>query len=174
MDKKKKQEVREAVAGKLGDANAVIVTEYRGLTVEQVTALRVQLRKAKAEYKVVKNRIAKKAIEEHAKEFEGMKDALKGPVGLVYVFGDFAQAAKATLDFQKDNEIFEIKSAFSEGSLMTKAQLVSIADLPSKEVLLGQIVGSLINPHRNLLGVLSGVQRKVVQVINAIKETKTA
>ncbi|MGE0175159.1 MAG: 50S ribosomal protein L10 [Oligoflexales bacterium] len=174
MDRQGKEKIREEVAKKFLDAKAVIVTEYRGLTVEQLTNLRVELRKASAEYKVVKNRLAKKAIDNEVKDLDGVKGKLKGPIGLILCYGDVAQATKTTLDFQKNNEIFQVKAGFSEKALLSPADLEALASLPSKDVLLAQIVGSLVAPHRNILGVLNGVARDLVRVIGAIKDKKTA
>lgn len=173
MDRQGKLQLKEQLADRFKKSNAVLVAEYRGLTVEQVTNLRVVLRGANAEFKVLKNRIAKKAIEADVQEMAELAEALKGPVGLVYAYGDSAQATKATLEFEKANPTFKVTAGHMEGELLSREGLKSIADLPSKEVLLGQIVGSLVSPHRGLLNVLNGVSRNLVQVINAIKETKS-
>jgi large subunit ribosomal protein L10 len=174
MDRQGKAKIREEVAKKFLDAKAVIVTEYRGLTVEQISALRIELRKASAEYKVVKNRVAVKAIDNEAKDYDALKGKLKGPVGLIYCYGDVAQATKATLDFQKNNELFQVRAGFSENALLSTKDLTALASLPSREVLLAQIVGSMVAPHKNLLGVVNAVARDLVGVIRAIKDKKTA
>ena len=174
MDRKQKQALRESTAERFKKSNAVIVAEYRGLTVEQMTKLRVALRKASAEFKVVKNRIAKKAIELDFQEMGGLAPNLKGPIGLVCAYGDAAQVTKAVLDFEKDNPNFKVTAGHMEGAPLNKANLQALADLPSKEVLLAQIIGSLVAPHRGLLGVLNGVPRNLVQVINAIKDKKSS
>lgn len=174
MDFKGKGKLREATAEKLKKANSVIVAEYRGLTVEEVSALRVELRKSDAELKVVKNRVAKKAIEMDVPELDGIKDNLKGPVSLVLSYGDLAQTAKTVLEFEKDHDNLVVKAGAVENKAVSVADLKAIADLPSKDVMIGQIVGSLVSPHRGLIGVLGGVQRQLVQVINAIKDSKTA
>jgi large subunit ribosomal protein L10 len=174
LSKAQKAEMNRKIADRLKEANAAIVAEYRGLTVAELTDLRVRLRESKAEFRVFKNRIAKKALQEGGlPNVEPISGAMKGPVGLVVVYGDAAQAAKALLDFAKDKENFKVTTGVLDGKAVSPAELKAISELPSKPVLLGRLVGTLIAPHRNLLGVLGGVQRNLVQVINAIKEKKS-
>ncbi|MCX6129053.1 MAG: 50S ribosomal protein L10 [Proteobacteria bacterium] len=175
MDRKRKQSLREETVVRFKKSKAVLVAEFRGLTVEEMTKLRVALRQASAEFRVVKNRIAKKAISLEFQELEGLSKSLVGPVGLICSYGsDSAQVTKAALNFEKDHPNFKVTAGHMEGAALNKTQLQSIADLPSKEVLLAQIIGSLVAPHRGLLGVLNGVNRNLVQVINAIKDKKTS
>jgi large subunit ribosomal protein L10 len=171
-DRAAKQVVRENIKGCLGRANAAIVSEYRGLTVAELTELRIELRKVDSEFRVINNRIAKKAVEDGLTDIEPMKDLLKGPVGVVYLYGDAAAGAKAVLKFAKTNEKFKVTGGVMEGSRLSENDLKALADLPSKEVLLAQIIGTLVAPHRGILGVLNGVTRNLVQVINAIKDKK--
>ncbi|MFW7377932.1 MAG: 50S ribosomal protein L10 [Oligoflexus sp.] len=172
MDRQGKQQLRQEFSERFKKSNALIVAEYRGLTVEQVTDLRIKLREASAEFKVLKNRVAKKAISEDVQDMSDLSGSLKGPIGVVCAFGDTAQAMKTALEFEKANPSFKVTAGHMEGSVVSKEQIKAIADLPSKEVLLAQIVGSLVAPHRGLLGVLNGVSRNLVQVINAIKDKK--
>ena len=172
MSKARKAVVKKDIAERLQKANAAIVAEYRGLTVAELTELRVKLREAKAEFKIVKNRIAKVAIKEDAPSNEPIHAKLKGPVGLVIVYGDAAQAAKSLIEFGKDKENFKVTAGVFDGKAVTAADLKAISELPSKEVLLARLVGTLVAPHRGLLGVINGVPRQLVQVINAIKDKK--
>lgn len=172
MDRQGKYKLREEFSERFKKSNALIVAEYRGLTVEQVTDLRVKLREASAEFKVLKNRVAKKSISEDVTHLEGLAPQLKGPIGVVCAFGDTAQAMKTALEFEKNNPNFKVTAGHMEGAVISKEEIKAIADLPSKEVLLAQIIGSLVAPHRGLLGVLNGVSRNLVQVINAIKDKK--
>lgn len=174
MDRQGKENLRKETADALGKVSAVILAEYRGLSVADVTNLRVELRKSDAVFKVVKNRVVKKAIELEQPDFGQISDDFKGPIGVVYAFGDAAQTTKTALEFGKDHPEFVVKGGFFDKNRVSENELKAIADLPSKEVLLGQIVGSLVSPHRGLLGVLNGVSRQLVQVINAIKDTKQA
>lgn len=173
MNRDQKAQVKEAIGENLTKIDSVIFAEYRGLTVEELTELRVKLREAKAEFHVVKNRLAKKAITDHAPDMEVVAEELKGPIGVVYSFGDSAQTAKTVLEFEKNHPKLVVKAGYMDKSKLSSANLKEIADLPSKEELMAKIVGSIVSPHRNLVGVLSGVNRQLVQVIGAIKDTKS-
>jgi large subunit ribosomal protein L10 len=165
---------QQTLSEKLATSSALVVTEYSGLTVEQLTKLRNELRKADAEVKVAKNRLLKRAIEADHPGYDKLTASLKGPNAFVYVRGDIAQAAKSLIDFEKENEAFKIKAAVLDGELVPQSSFKAIADLPSKEVLLAKIIGSLVSPHRGLVTALSGVSRNLVQVIAAIRDKKSA
>jgi large subunit ribosomal protein L10 len=169
-----KNEVRGIAAERFRKANAAIVAEYRGLTVADLTELRVGLRKANSEFRIINNRIVKKAIDNDGlADIEPLKKSLKGPLGVVFAYGDVAASAKVVLEFAKTKELFKVTGGVMEGAAVSVDQLEALSNLPSKEVLLGQIIGTLVSPHRGLLGVLNGVSRNLVQVINAIKDKKS-
>lgn len=172
MDRKGKEALREVAEGRFEKANAAVLAEYRGLTVASLTELRKALKKVNGEFRIVKNRVAKKAVEGKAQDAKALADSLKGPVGIAFLYGDAAAGAKALSDFEKNNELFKITAGVMDSKKLSANDVKAIASLPSKEVLLGQIVGLLVSPHRGILGVLNGVPRNLVQVINAIKEKK--
>jgi large subunit ribosomal protein L10 len=172
MDRKGKEALREVAEGRFEKANAAVLAEYRGLTVASLTELRKALKKVNGEFRIVKNRVAKKAVEGNAQDAKALADSLKGPVGIAFLYGDAAAGAKALSDFEKNNELFKITAGVMDSKKLSANDVKAIASLPSKEVLLGQIVGLLVSPHRGILGVLNGVPRNLVQVINAIKEKK--
>jgi large subunit ribosomal protein L10 len=172
MDRKGKEALRVVAEGRFEKANAAVLAEYRGLTVASLTQLRKALKKVNGEFRIVKNRVAKKAVEGKAQDAKGLADSLKGPVGIAFLYGDAAAGAKTLSDFEKENELFKITAGVMDSKKLSAKDVKAIASLPSKEVLLGQIVGLLVSPHRGLLGVLNGVPRNLVQVINAIKEKK--
>lgn len=175
MDRAQKQALGDTLAERFEQANGAVVAEYRGLTVADLTDLRTKLRAANADFKVLKNRVAKKAIEAKSPKTAAILEDLKGPIGLVLINGDFAAATKSLLEFGKDRpELFVVKAGVMDAKRVTVEELKAISELPSKEVLLGRIVGTLVAPHRGLLNVLNGVPRNLVQVINAIKETKNS
>ena len=124
------------------------------------------------EFRIVKNRVAKKAVLGKAETAKGLADSLKGPVGIAFLYGDAAAGAKALSDFEKTNELFKITAGVMESRKLSAVEVKAIASLPSKEVLLGQILGLLVSPHRGILGVVNAVPRSLVQVINQIKEKK--
>jgi len=173
MDRIQKAALREDLSERFGKAKAAVLAEYRGMTVEQVTALRRAVRKAGGEFKVLKNRVAKKAIATD-ENFKALADDLKGPIGVIYLYQDPAEGAKSIIEFAKDNEKFVVTAGVLDRKRVSAGDLKAIATLPSREVLLSQIIGSLVAPHRGLLGVLNGVSRNLVQVLNAIKEKKSS
>jgi large subunit ribosomal protein L10 len=175
MDRAQKAALRDSLAERFEKANGAVVAEYRGLTVAELTELRIKLRAAGAEFKVLKNRVAKKAIEAKSPKTAAILNDLKGPIGLVLINGDFAAATKSLLEFGKERaELFKITAGVMDAKRVSPDELKAISELPSKEVLLGRIVGTLVSPHRGLLNVLNGVPRNLVQVINAIKDKKNA
>jgi large subunit ribosomal protein L10 len=172
MTKEAKKQLKVKVAEKLVKVNAAIVAEYRGLTVGELTELRVKLREAKAEFRIIKNRIAKVAMKEDAPALGPIIDAMKGPVGLILVFGDPAPAAKALNEFGKDRENFKVTKGVFEGAALSPAQLKEIADLPSREVMLGQIAGMIQSPAQRVLNLAVAIPRQVIQMIVALSEKK--
>lgn len=174
MDRKRKEEVRVEFSQKFAGTTATFVAEYRGMTVGELTDLRRDLRKSKSEFRVFKNRIAKKAFEHEIKDGKGLSDRLKGPVGLVLVKGDAAAAAKSMLEFTKTHPLFVVTGGLLDNKVVSVEDIKALSSLPSREVLLGRIVGSLVSPHRGILGVLTGVQRNLVYALAAIRDQKKA
>lgn len=173
LSRQSKEKIRESFTEDFNGSSSAIVAKYSGLSVGEMTELRQQLRKSDTKFKVVKNRIALKSMEVDG--VDGVKDLselLKGPVGIAFVKGDPAQAAKTLLDFQKEHPAFEVKGGIVDAKSTSLGEISEIAALPSKTELLAKIVGSIVAPHRGLLNILNGVPRNVVQVINAIKDTK--
>ncbi|MCB9228392.1 MAG: 50S ribosomal protein L10 [Deltaproteobacteria bacterium] len=171
-DKAAKTALRDELAGLFNKAQAAIVAEYSGISANELANLRVELRKIDTEFKVVKNRIAKKAIEDSAHSAEELKDRLTGPVGVAYLNGDVAAGAKAMLAFAKGNEKFKVTGGVFEGKALSVKDIQALSELPSREELLAKIIGSLVSPHRGLLHCINGVGSNLVRVINAIKDKK--
>ena len=121
-----------------------MLTEYRGLTVRQLADLRKQLKAAAAEYKVVKNRLARLAVKDL--DLGPLGSHFKGPTGLVFTTKDPVPVAKALQTFVRANPLLTIKVGFVEGKLVQPAELKALADLPSKEALRSQLVGALQGP----------------------------
>lgn len=172
MDRNAKVQWRDEVVQELDKAGALFLANYSGMTVEELTALRRELRAVEADFRVVKNTVAKKAV-------QGRKEAVasalfKGQTGVIFARGDVAKVAKTVSDAGKKYEKFQVLGGCMEGSLLEPKSVETLASLPSKEVLLAKIIGSMVAPHRGLLGVLNGVSRNMVQVINAIKEQKAS
>jgi len=173
IDKARKEAMREELAGLFNKATASVIAEYRGITAQELSELRVELRKVNTEFKVIKNRIARKAVEGEASDSVALSSKLVGPIGIAYMYGDVAAGTKAMLEFQKSHEKFKVTAGVMEGKVLGPDDLQALSDLPSKEVLLARIIGTLVSPHRGLLHVLNGVGTNLVRVINAIKDTKS-
>jgi large subunit ribosomal protein L10 len=154
-------ELKERFAG----VQTAVLTEYRGLTVRQLSDLRKQLKGASAEYKVVKNRLARIAIKDSA--LDGLGKHLTGPTGVAYTRHDPVSVAKALQAFVKNNPALTIKVGVVEGKVLEPSALKSLADLPSKEALRAQLVGALQGPMSKLVTLLTAVQGELVRVFEA-------
>ncbi len=139
--KQKEAEV-DALAEKIKTAKLVLLTDYRGINVEDVTHLRADLRKSKSEYKVIKNNITKRALEKCG--IEGLEDKLEGPTAVILDGEDYLEPAKAIYNFAKDNDFYKIKGGIIEGKVMTAEEIITLAKLPSRETLLGMLAGALL------------------------------
>lgn len=154
-------ELTERFAG----VQTAVLTEYRGLTVRQLSDLRKQLKGASAEYKVVKNRLARIALKDSA--LDGLGKHLTGPTGVAYTRHDPVSVAKALQAFVKNNPALTIKMGVVEGKVLEPSALKSLAELPSKEALRAQLVGALQGPMSKLVTLLTAVQGELVRVIEA-------
>ena len=137
----KEKEVKE-LADKLKEAKMVLLTDYRGINVEDVTNLRTELRNAKAEYKVIKNNIIRRALEVNGES--GLNELLEGPTAIVYGTGDYLEPAKIIYNFSKDNDFYKIKGGIIDGKVMTAEEIITLAKLPSRQELLGMLAGALL------------------------------
>jgi large subunit ribosomal protein L10 len=164
--------IGDQLAEKFGKANAAFVAEYRGMKAEELNALRRDLRAVNSQFTIVKNRLAKKAVTLKATDSIDLSDKLRGPVGVAYIYGDVAAGAKALFNFSKTNKNLVITGGVFEGKLYSAAELESISELPSKEVLMARLLGTLVAPHRRLMGALKGVSGNLVRTIGAIKDKK--
>ena len=138
----KKQAQVEELAKELKEAKVVLLTDYRGITVTDVTKLRADLRNVNAEYKVIKNNIVKRALDANG-ETE-LDSALEGPVALVIGKEDYLEPSKVIYNFTKDHDFYKIKGGVIEGKVMTAEEIITLAKLPSKETLLSMLAGALL------------------------------
>jgi large subunit ribosomal protein L10 len=142
-----------------------IITDYRGLTVTDLQNLRAQLRPHNAERRVAKNTLTKIAARQHG--MEALEPQLEGPTALVTAFDDVVQPAKVVSDFVRTSRILQIRAAMLEGSMISVAQVEALASMPSKEVLIGRVVGGFSSPLYGIVGVLSGPIRSLAYVLQA-------
>lgn len=137
----KKEEVTK-LANKIKEAKLVLLTDYRGVNVEDVTGLRADLRKSNTEYSVIKNNITRRALAEAG--IEGLEDKLVGPTAVIMSNEDYLEPSKTIYEFTKNNEYYKIKGGVIDGKVMTAEEIITLAKLPSKETLLSMLAGALL------------------------------
>ena len=169
----KKQIVADMIE-KLKTAQAGVLVDYCGLTVEEDTDLRNKLRAAGVEYKVVKNTLTRFAAKEVG--FDELDAVLNGPTSLAVSYDDPVAPAKVIADFAKDNEKLEIKSGFLDGKVISLEEINQLAKTPSKDVLIAKIMGSLNSPISALTRTLQAIVDNGVELseIEAPKKEETA
>ena len=153
----KKKEVEE-LAEKFKKAKLVLLTDYKGISVEDVTKLRASLRTTDTEYKVIKNNITRRALAKC--EYEGLEDLLVGPTAVVMNNEDYLETAKTIYNFTKDNDYYKIKGGIIEGKVMTAEEIITLAKLPSKETLIGMLAGALLGNITKLAVALNEVKKQ--------------
>ncbi|NLC87951.1 MAG: 50S ribosomal protein L10 [Clostridiaceae bacterium] len=139
---KQKEEEVKVLAEKVKGAKLVLLTDYRGISVEDVTGLRNTLRDTKSEYKVIKNNIIKRALDKNGEN--GLDSVLEGPTAMIISEEDYLDPLKAIYQFSKKNEYYKIKGGIIEGKLMSAEDLITLAKLPSRQELLGMLAGALL------------------------------
>lgn len=153
-----KKPVVEEISANIKDAQSVVLVDYRGLTVEQDTQLRKNLREAGVGYKVYKNTMMNFAFK--GTEFEGLAPYLEGPSAMAYSDTDATAPARVLAEFAKKADKLQIKAGVVEGTVYDAAGMAKIADIPSREVLLGRLLGSMQSPIANLARVLNQIAEK--------------
>ncbi|MFB0505964.1 MAG: 50S ribosomal protein L10 [Thermodesulfobacteriota bacterium] len=170
MNRKEKERVVSELHEKLQELRAVIVTDYRGLNVEEITRLRRQLGEASVEYRVVKNTLMRLASKETS--LEGLSDLFVGPTAMAFSNNDPLAPARVLLEFSKDMPMLEIKGGLVEGRVVGPHEIAAMARLPGREVLLGNLLRLLKGGHFHLVNVLSAHIRRLVQVLEMIRATR--
>ncbi len=164
--------VVEEIRQKLADSQAVFITEYRGLTVSQLATVRNALRPADAQLAVYKNTLAKLAVREAG--LDGLDDLLVGPTALTFVQGDVAGAAKALRDSSRTLPALVVKGGVLGEATLTEADVLTLADLPSREELLAKFAGALQAPLVKTAGLLQALPRNFAYGLNALIEKQAA
>lgn len=172
MNRSEKEASVEQLRADLEPDGHVVLTEYRGLTVEQMSRLRRQVRSASGTLKVMKNTLMRRAVEGTSKEVLG--EFLTGPNALVYTKADPVPMVKVVAAASKEYAAMEVKGGVVEGRQLTAAEILRIAELPSRDEMLGKMLGSLMSPLQGFANVLQGVPRKLVYALEAIRQAKGA
>lgn len=161
-------ELREEIKG----SKAFLLTDYRGLTVSEISALRRNLRNSGAEYKVVKNTLFELAAQELGEE--SIAQYLEGPTAVAFVQDDPIAPAKAIVDFMRDHKALSIKGGFVEGHLYGADQIQALSKIPPRDILLSQMIGAFQSPIAGLVGTLQGVMSNLVYTLQAVADQKAA
>ena len=153
-----KQPIVDEIAGYIKDAQGVVLVNYRGLTVEQDTQLRKQLRQAGVVYKVYKNTLVKRAIA--GIEFEAMAEQLEGPTAIAISATDATAPARILSNFAKTADALELKCGVVEGTYYDAAGIQVIANIPSRDELISKLLGSIQSPITNFARVIKQIAEK--------------
>ncbi len=174
MDNPRQEKVAvvEEITAKLNASDAVIITEYRGMSVGQLAALRRQLRPAGGEYKVYKNTLARFAAQNAG--VSDLASLLAGPSGITFVQGDAAAVAKALRDAARTNPLLVLKGGIMGGRVISAKDVEALADLPSRDVLLAKFAGALQAPLVKTAGLLQAIPRNFAYGLKALIEQKEA
>ncbi len=166
MNREEKQATIEEIAAQIEGAEAIFAVDYRGISVPQAAELRSKLRDADATFRVVKNRLTKRAADQAGED--RLAELLEGPTALTFVRGDTAMAAKTISTFNKEHEILAFKGGFMDRLSLDEDRFKSIARLPSREVLNGQFAGVVASPLtglvRGLGSMISGLATQLQQI----------
>lgn len=153
-----KQPIVQEISDVIKDSQTVVVVDYRGLSVAEDTLLRKQLREAGISYKVYKNTLVSRAVE--GTEYESLKDVLEGPNAFAVSKEDATAPARLLAEFAKKAPALEIKAGIVEGTFYDAAGMKEIAKIPSREVLISRLLGSMKSPISNLARVLNQIAEK--------------
>jgi len=169
LSRKRKEELVESYAERLGRCQMAIWADYRGLNMGRFEDLRRRLRQVGAETMVVKNTLLRIALDQSSLPTAGQ--LMEGPNAIVFVYDDLASAARVVTAFARENEqAFKIKGGVLGGQVVDAGQVADLENLPTREVLLAQVVGGMSAPISGLVGTLSAVMRGLLNVLNAHRE----
>jgi large subunit ribosomal protein L10 len=160
----------DEVKAKVGSTTTAVVTEYRGLTVAEISRIRRQLRTLGADYKVFKNTLVRRAVA--GTSAEPLTQFLEGPTAIAFVDGDISAVAMALRDFAKASPKLVLKGGVLDGKALSPKDIGALADLPSRDVLLAQFAGLLASPLRTMAGLLKAVPQNFAYGLSALLDSK--
>lgn len=173
MKRSEKEHIVAEVAETVSRASALYFTDFTGLTVEQATELRRELRKAGVQYRVVKNTLIRKALEQ-VSGYDKVYDRLVGPTGIAFAFDDVVAPARVIEKFSKKHEKLSLKVAVLEKQVYDGSKLKELAQLPSKKDMMASILGSVQAPLAGVPTVINAIMRDLVSVIDQLAQKKAA
>ena len=170
MNREQKAQVIEEVAGAIKESEAVFAVDYRGISVPQAAELRTALRGTDSTFTIVKNTLAERAADQVGAD--GLKELLEGPTAMTFVRGDAAAAAKALRDFRRGTggTLLEFKGGWMNGQPLTPEDVDAIAQLPSREVIIGRLFGLIASPLSGLVTALNNLPAGLARQLQAIAD----
>ena len=153
---KQKEEEVSKLAEKLKEAKVILLTDYRGINVADVTKLRTELRNTNSDYKVIKNNIIRRAL--NANGENGLDDLLEGPTALIIGTEDYLEPSKIIYNFSKNNDFYKIKGGIIDGKVVTAEEIITLAKLPSRQELIAKLAGALLGNITKLAVALDQVK----------------
>ena len=172
MNKSGKAAIIEAIREKSDKSSFAAITDFKGMTVEELTGLRVKLREVGGEYHVVKNTLGRIALTDG--KHDVIKDKFHENCGIAFAFEDPVQVAKALSDFAKQSKLFQTQCASLDGKALDSAQIDALAKLPGREQLLGQLLGTMNAVPTNFVSLFANVIRGLLYALKAIEEKKAS
>jgi len=160
----------QAITTSFESAQSIVMADYTGLTVHQMTDFRAQCRAKNIECRVVKNRLAKIAADNA--ELAVLKDHLVGPTALIIGPDSQTEPAKLVIDFAKDNEAMKVKGGFVDGEFLEPERVKALSKVPSRDELIAQMMGSINSPLTGIAGTMNGVLSAVARAIDAVAQQK--
>ena len=157
---------------KIEKAKVAIVTDYKGLSVEEITKLRRSIQKEDGDYMVTKNTLAKIAVK--GTEYEVLADSLTGPVAIAFGFDDQVAPAKALAKFIKETKKGEILAAAMDGKLLSADEAKALASLPSKQEIYAKMLGCINSPASGIANSINAVMSQLTRTMAAVRDQKTA
>lgn len=170
MNRTEKAGLVDQLHAELDRTQAVFITDYMGLTVEEITALRGSIKAAGGKYQVVKNTLLKRASE--GTNAVGLEPYLEGPTAIAMAFADPVNLAKVLVEFARKNEKLEIQGGVLGPQVLNTKEVKDLATMPSREVLLARALGSMNAPMTNFVGVCAAMVRQLLYALKAIEEKK--
>jgi large subunit ribosomal protein L10 len=168
LNRDQKAALIKEVAGQIQESEAVFAVDYRGISVPQAAELRTRLREADASFRIVKNTLTERAADQAGAE--GLKELLEGPTAMTFVKGDAAMAAKALRDFRRTTQLLQFKGGWMNGAPLSPDEIDAIAQLPSRDVLYGRLVGMVASPLTGLAAAMGGLIGGLARQLQAIAD----
>jgi large subunit ribosomal protein L10 len=168
ISREQKEKMVADYVDNMSQSQALILTDYRGLTVANISELRHRLREVDSVFQVVKNTLFMRALEDAGLPIPS--ESMGGPVAVAYCLGDAPPAAKVLMGFAKETDLLTVRGAILGTSLLDVEGVKGLADLPPREILLAQLVGAVQGPMGSLVSTIQAPLRELVQVLHARSE----